>query len=66
MTSNVNGKLGKNKLNPDMIATIKVATFRMWPLGSTETQENAWRACRKAIDTSGRQLCLKVKRTKRF
>ena len=56
MTSNVNGKKGKNKLNPDMIAAIKVATFRMWPLLQTETEETAWRVCRKAIDGAGRQL----------
>ena len=56
MTSNVNGKLGKNKLNPDMIAAIKVATFKMYPLESTENDRAAWRACRKAIDSAGRQL----------
>ena len=56
MTSNVNGKQGKNKLNAEMIGAIKVATFRMWPLKSTETDKTAWRECRKAIDSAGRQL----------
>jgi len=56
MTSNVNGKKGKNKLNPDMVSAIKVATFRMYPLGTSEDEETAWRACRKAIDAAGRQL----------
>jgi len=56
MTSNVNGKLSKRKLNPEMVAAIKVATLRMWPLQAHETDKTAWRACRKAIDSAGRQL----------
>ena len=59
MTSNVNGKQGKNKLNPEMIGAIKVATFRMWPLESIETDEIAWRKCRKAINSAGHQLTCK-------
>ena len=30
MISNVSGKCGKNQLNKEMMAAIKVATFRMW------------------------------------
>ena len=56
MTSNVNGRKGKNKLNVEMVGAIKVATYKMWPLKSTETDAVAWRACRKAIDSDGRQL----------
>ena len=47
-------------LNPEMIGAIKVATFRMWPLESTETDEIAWRKCRKAIDLARRQLTRKL------
>lgn len=56
MSSNVAGKQGKNQLNRDMMAAIKVATFKMYPLSSSEDEKVAWRQCTKAIDGSGRQL----------
>ena len=56
ITSNVAGKCGKNQLNKDMMAAIKVTTFRMWPLKITEEEKNAWRLCTKAIDEAGRRL----------
>lgn len=56
MTSNVAGKCGKNQLNTEMMAAIKVATFRMWPLQASEDEKTAWRLCRKAIDEAGRRL----------
>ena len=56
ISSNVAGKRGKKQLNTDMLAAIKVATFRMWPLSSTENEKSAWKQCCKSIDGSGRQL----------
>ena len=55
MTSNVSGK-GKNQLDKDMVSAIKVASFRMWPLKSTENKAAAWRECVKAIDEGGKRL----------
>jgi len=56
ITSNVAGKCGKNQLSRDMMAAIKVAIFRMWPLAVSEDQQTAWRICTKAIDEAGRRL----------
>ena len=56
LTSNVSGKSGKNQLDKDMVAAIKVASFRMWPLKSSESESAAWRDCVKAIDEGGRRL----------
>ena len=56
ISSNVGGKRGKKQLNKDMLAAIKVVTFRMWPLSSAENEKSAWKQYRKAIDGSGRQL----------
>ena len=56
ITSNVTGSSGKNQLDQEMIAAIKMATFRMWPLKSSENDKVAWRDCVKAIDTNGRGL----------
>jgi len=39
IASNVGGKRGKQKLNIDMMAAIKVATFRMYPLSSSEDEK---------------------------
>ena len=55
MTSNVSGK-GKNQLDKDMVSAIKVASFRMWLLKSTENEAAVWRECVKAIDEGGRRL----------
>ena len=55
LTSNVSGK-GKNQFDKDILAAIKVASFRMWPLKSTENEVAAWRDCVKAIDEGGRRL----------
>ena len=38
LTSNVPGKSGKNQPDKDMMAAIKVANFRMWPLKSSESE----------------------------
>ena len=56
ITSNVAGKCGKNQLNKEMMAAIKVATFRMWPLKVSEEEKVAWRQCTKAIDEANRRL----------
>lgn len=56
IVSNVFGKRGKQKLNVDIMAAIKVATFKMYPLTSSEDEKTAWRTCCKAIDSANRQL----------
>ena len=56
LMSNVSGQCGKNQLDKDIISAIKVASFRMWPLKSTENESAAWRQCVKAIDEGGRHL----------
>ena len=61
LTSNVSGK-GKNQLDKDILSAIKVASFRMWPLKSTENEVAAWRDCTNAIDEGGR--CLRKYRNK--
>ena len=38
--SNVAGKWGKNQLNKEMMATIKVATFKMYPLTVSEDENS--------------------------
>ena len=55
ITSNVSGK-GKNQLDKEIISAIKVASFRMWPLKTSENEAAAWRECIKAIDTGSRNL----------
>ena len=59
LTSNVSGR-DKNQLDKDMIAAIKVASFTMWPLKSSENEVKAWRDCVKAIDEGGRRLRRRV------
>ena len=41
LTSNVSGK-GKNQLDKDIMSAIKLASFRMWPVKSTENEATAW------------------------
>lgn len=56
IVSNVRGKRGKQKLSVDIMAAIKVATFKMYPLTSSEDEKTAWRSCCIAIDGANRQL----------
>ena len=56
ISSNVAGKCGKRKLDPSKIASIKVATFNMWPCTPGETPDVCWKACVKAIDEANRRL----------
>ena len=56
LVSNVSGRRGKKQLDNDVISAIKVASFRMWPLKSSENDKVAWRDCVKAIDEGGRRL----------
>lgn len=44
------------ELNTEIMAAIKVATFRMWPLTISEDEKTAWKICTKAIDEAGRWL----------
>ena len=55
ISSNVAGKQGKNQFNRDMMAAIKVGSFKMYPLSSTEDEKTAWGECTKAIDGAGWQ-----------
>lgn len=56
ISSNVSGKCGKTPLNKEMMAAIRVASFKMWPLALTENEKAAWSLCVKAIDEGGRRL----------
>lgn len=56
MTSNVSGTRGKMQLNKEIMAAIKVATFKMWPCTPSENEVTAWQLCVKAVDAAGRQL----------
>lgn len=56
LTSNCQGKRGKNRLDERRIALIRENTFKLWPLESKEDPEKAWHDCRRAIDEGGRQL----------
>ena len=42
MTSNLFGRRGKNQLDKDIVAAVKVASFKMWPLKSAENENLAW------------------------
>ena len=64
LVSNVSGQRGKNPLDKDVISAIKVASFRMWPLKSSENDMVAWRDCVKAIDEGGRRLRRKLSEDK--
>ena len=55
ISSNIAGQK-KNQFNTEMIAAIKVATFKMYPLTSAENEKVAWKECTRAIDSANRQL----------
>ena len=55
-TSNVNGVLGKAKLDVDKVECIKSITIKMCPLDQKKTQKSAWSKCRGAIDEANRRL----------
>ena len=63
ISSNVSGRQGKNPFNREMMAAIKVATFKMYPLSSSEDEKTAWGQCTKAIDGAGRKLYRTKNRT---
>ena len=54
--SNVNGALGKCKLDPAKIEYIKRVTFRMYPLNSKESEAVEWGNSVSAIDEVNRRL----------
>ena len=54
--SNVNGKMGKKKLDPQRIAYIRNAAFHVFPLTGAERETEAWSRCIKAMDESSRRL----------
>ena len=54
--SNVNGRMGKKKLDPQRIAYIRNAAFHEFPLTGAEREIEAWSRCIKAMDESARCL----------
>ena len=54
--SNINGVLGKSKLDPDKVKYIKKVTFQMYPLSSKESEATEWSNCISAIDEVNRRL----------
>jgi hypothetical protein len=54
--SNVNGVLGKSKLDPDKIQYIKKVTFRIYPVSAKESEATEWSNCISAIDEVNRRL----------
>ena len=53
---NVNGKMGKGKLNPVIINYIRSLTFQCYPLEAHEKEHDEWARCIVAIDSSSRSL----------
>lgn len=56
MASNVSGKCGKMQLDKQVMAAIRVATFKVWPCNAAENEAKSWADCVKAIDEAGRRL----------
>ena len=54
--SNVNGALGKCKLDPEKIKYIKSVTFHMYPLSSNESEAVEWGNSVNVIDEANRRL----------
>ena len=54
--SNVNGALGKCKLDPEKIEYIKRVTFRTYPLSSKESEAVEWGNSVNVIDEVNRRL----------
>ena len=54
--SNVNGVLGKSKLDPDKVKYIQKVTFQIYPLSSKESKATEWSHCISAIDEVNRRL----------
>ena len=52
--SNVNGKLGKKKLDTKRMQQIRKAVFQMYPCESRENEIHVWAYCCKAVDESCR------------
>ncbi len=56
VTSNCQGKRGKQQLDKKRLKLIQDNTFKLWPLESKEDHAKAWHDCRRAIDEGGWQL----------
>ena len=56
ISSNVAGKCGKRRLDPDVITAIKIATFNAYPCAAHEDKDACWKACIRAIDEANRRL----------
>jgi hypothetical protein len=56
MTSNCSGQLNKKKLSPRRMAAIKKAVYKVYPVRPAESEDEAWKEFRRAIDCSSRQL----------
>ena len=56
LKSNVNGKAGKERLDPDKIGCLYNTVFQFFPLSGAEIGKAAWADCVRAIDASARQI----------
>ena len=54
--SNVNGVLGKSKLDPVRVQYIRKVTFQIYPVTSKESEAVEWSSCISAIDEVNRRL----------
>ena len=54
-TSNVHGRRGKKRLDPDRMSLVKRLTYSLRPLKPGDDEEENWRkTCTVAIDTANR------------
>ena len=66
ISSNVNGRKGKNKLDPDKISAIRKIVYSYWPLKPGSSEDKDWsKKCTKAIDEAGRRLKRKSEKKKK-
>ena len=64
--SNVAGKKGKQKLDPNVIEFVKEQCFYYWPLTGQENEEDSWKLCKVSIDENSRSLINKPRKFKRL
>ena len=65
-SSNVNGRKGKSKLDPEKMSTVRQIVYTYWPLKPGACEEKDWASkCTKAIDEAGRRLNRKKMKKKK-
>ena len=62
MTSNCSGKRGKKCFNKSKLDFIKGEVLKFWPVENKESEVDAWKECKKAIDGGGRAINFKLKK----